>query len=50
VRGRLDRLHKQPELGGMGLPGVVGTAINELFFGANMSLCLTTLLTREPRT
>jgi alkylation response protein AidB-like acyl-CoA dehydrogenase len=35
-----------PELGGMGLPGVVGTAINELFFGANMSLCLTTLLTR----
>jgi alkylation response protein AidB-like acyl-CoA dehydrogenase len=35
-----------PELGGMGLPGVVGTVINELFFGANMSLCLTTLLTR----
>jgi alkylation response protein AidB-like acyl-CoA dehydrogenase len=35
-----------PELGGMGLPSVVGTAINELFFGANMSLCLTALLTR----
>ncbi len=35
-----------PEYGGMGLPGTVGTAINELFFGANMSLCLTTLLTR----
>jgi len=35
-----------PEYGGMGLPDVVGTAINELFFGANMSLCLTTLLTR----
>jgi alkylation response protein AidB-like acyl-CoA dehydrogenase len=35
-----------PEYGGMGLPHSVGTAINELFFGANMSLCLTTLLTR----
>ncbi len=35
-----------PEYGGMGLPGTVGAAINELFFGANMSLCLTTLLTR----
>jgi alkylation response protein AidB-like acyl-CoA dehydrogenase len=30
----------------MGLPQVVGTAINELFFGANMSLSLTALLTR----
>jgi alkylation response protein AidB-like acyl-CoA dehydrogenase len=35
-----------PEYGGMGLPGVVGTAINEIFFGANMSLSLTALLTR----
>jgi alkylation response protein AidB-like acyl-CoA dehydrogenase len=35
-----------PEYGGMGLPHTVGTTINELFFGANMSLCLTTLLTR----
>jgi alkylation response protein AidB-like acyl-CoA dehydrogenase len=35
-----------PEYGGMGLPEVVGTAINELFFGANMSLSLTALLTR----
>ncbi|HVN33604.1 MAG TPA: acyl-CoA dehydrogenase [Thermoanaerobaculaceae bacterium] len=35
-----------PELGGMGLPHSVGTAINELFFGANMSLSLTVLLTR----
>jgi hypothetical protein len=35
-----------PEYGGMGLPHTVGTSINELFFGANMSLCLTTLLTR----
>jgi alkylation response protein AidB-like acyl-CoA dehydrogenase len=35
-----------PEYGGMGLPDVVGTAINELFFGANMSLSLTALLTR----
>ncbi len=35
-----------PEFGGMGLPDVVGTGINELFFGANMSLSLTALLTR----
>ena len=35
-----------PEYGGMGLPDVVGTAINEFFFGANMSLSLTALLTR----
>jgi alkylation response protein AidB-like acyl-CoA dehydrogenase len=35
-----------PEYGGMGLPEVVGTAINEFFFGANMSLSLTSLLTR----
>ncbi len=30
----------------MGLPHTVGTAINELFFGSNMSLFLTVLLTR----
>ncbi len=35
-----------PEYGGMGLPEVVGTAVNEFFFGANMSLSLTVLLTR----
>ncbi len=35
-----------PEFGGMGLPEVVGTAVNEFFFGANMSLSLTVLLTR----
>jgi len=35
-----------PEFGGMGLPEVVGTAINEFFFGANISLSLTALLTR----
>ncbi len=35
-----------PELGGMGLPEVVGTAVSELFAGANMSLSLSILLTR----
>jgi alkylation response protein AidB-like acyl-CoA dehydrogenase len=35
-----------PEFGGMGLPEVVGTGINEFFFGANMALSLTSLLTR----
>jgi len=35
-----------PEFGGMGLPEVIGAAINEYFFGANMSLSLTILLTR----
>jgi alkylation response protein AidB-like acyl-CoA dehydrogenase len=35
-----------PELGGMGLPDTVGTAINEMFFGANMALSLSALLTR----
>ena len=35
-----------PEYGGMGLPHTVGTAINEIFFGANMALSLTALLTR----
>ncbi len=35
-----------PEYGGMGLPEVVGTAVNEFFFGSNISLSLTALLTR----
>lgn len=35
-----------PEYGGMGLPEVVGTAVNEFFFAANISLSLTALLTR----
>ncbi len=35
-----------PEYGGMGLPEIVGNVTNEFFFGANMSLSLTTLLTR----
>ena len=35
-----------PEYGGMGLPDVVGTGINEFFSGANVSLSLTALLTR----
>ena len=35
-----------PEYGGMGLPEVVGTAVNEFFFGSNMSLSLCVLLTR----
>ncbi|MEE8522884.1 MAG: acyl-CoA dehydrogenase [Thermoanaerobaculia bacterium] len=35
-----------PEFGGLGLPDVVGAAINEVFIGANMSFSLTTLLTR----
>jgi alkylation response protein AidB-like acyl-CoA dehydrogenase len=35
-----------PDFGGMGLPHVVGTAINEMFFGANISMSLTALLTR----
>jgi alkylation response protein AidB-like acyl-CoA dehydrogenase len=35
-----------PEFGGMGLPDTVGTAINEMFFGSNMALSLTALLTR----
>jgi alkylation response protein AidB-like acyl-CoA dehydrogenase len=35
-----------PDYGGMGLPDMVGTAINEMFFGANMALSLTSLLTR----
>ena len=35
-----------PEYGGMGLPDAVGTGINEMFFGANMALSLTALLTR----
>ncbi len=35
-----------PEFGGMGLPDVIGSAVNEFFFGANMSLSLQVLLTR----
>ncbi len=35
-----------PEFGGMGLPEVVGSAVNEFFFGANMALSLHVLLTR----
>ncbi|MEE8278366.1 MAG: acyl-CoA dehydrogenase, partial [Thermoanaerobaculia bacterium] len=35
-----------PAFGGMGLPQVAGTVINELFAGANLSLALTFLLTR----
>jgi alkylation response protein AidB-like acyl-CoA dehydrogenase len=35
-----------PEYGGMGLPDVVGTSINEFFSGANVALFLTALLTR----
>jgi alkylation response protein AidB-like acyl-CoA dehydrogenase len=35
-----------PEHGGMGLPHVAGTLINELFSGANLSLSLVFLLTR----
>ena len=34
-----------PELGGLGLPEAVGTAISELFSGANLSLSLVNLLT-----
>ena len=34
------------EYGGMGLPDVVGTGINEFFSGANIALSLTGLLTR----
>jgi alkylation response protein AidB-like acyl-CoA dehydrogenase len=35
-----------PEWGGMGLPEVLGTAVNEMYAAANMSLALTLLLTR----
>jgi len=35
-----------PEFAGMGLPEVVGTAVNEFFCGANLSLSLTMMLTR----
>ncbi len=35
-----------PEYGGMGLPHIVGTAVNEMFCGANMAFSLTPLLTR----
>jgi alkylation response protein AidB-like acyl-CoA dehydrogenase len=35
-----------PEFGGMGLPDTVGTAVNEFFNGANVSMSLTLMLTR----
>jgi len=35
-----------PEYGGMGLPEVLGTAVNEFFDGANVSFSLTLMLTR----
>lgn len=35
-----------PELGGMGLPDVIGSALNEFVCGANLSLSLVTLLNR----
>ncbi len=36
----------RPEAGGMGVPEVIGTACTEFFSGANVSLCLTMMLTR----
>ncbi len=36
----------RPEAGGMGLPEVISTACTEFFSGANVSLCLTLMLTR----
>ena len=35
-----------PEYGGMGLPEVLGTAVNEFFDGANVAFSLTLMLTR----
>ncbi len=35
-----------PDFGGLGLPDLVGTAVGELFAGANLSLSLSILLTR----
>ena len=35
-----------PEFGGMGLPEVLGTAVNEFFSGANVAFSLTLMLTR----
>jgi len=35
-----------PEFGGLGMPVVVGTAVNEFFSGANLSLALVLMLTR----
>lgn len=35
-----------PEFGGLGLPATVGSALNEIFAGANLSFSLVTLLTR----
>ena len=36
----------QPEFGGMGLPEIIGTAVNEFFCGSNVALSLTMMLTR----
>ena len=35
-----------PELGGLGLPESVGTAVNDIFSGANLAFCLVTLLSK----
>jgi alkylation response protein AidB-like acyl-CoA dehydrogenase len=35
-----------PEFGGLGVPVVVGTAVNEFFSGANLSMALVLMLTR----
>jgi alkylation response protein AidB-like acyl-CoA dehydrogenase len=35
-----------PEFGGMGMPEVVGTAVNEFFSGSNVAFSLTLMLTR----
>ncbi|MCP4896914.1 MAG: acyl-CoA dehydrogenase [bacterium] len=39
-------MHASPEFGGMGLPEAIGTAVNEFFNGANVSINLTLMLTR----
>lgn len=39
-------MHASPEFGGMGLPESIGTAVNEFFNGANVSINLTLMLTR----
>jgi len=36
----------EPEYGGMGLPEVLGTSVNEFFSGANVAFSLTLMLTR----
>ena len=35
-----------PELGGLGMPESVGTVLNDIFSGANLSFCLVVLLSR----